>query len=178
MTTSTPLRLLVAALMVTAVVLGVGVLVRTGPAASRPALARPDTSSAIVAPVGEVRAAALLRGWDAARADAWAAGDVGRLGALYTRGSTAGERDRDMLRQWLRRGLVVRDLRTQVLAVRELRRTAGTWVLRVTDRLSAGIAVGHGRVRPLPADAATTRTVTLRRVGARWLVESVSPAPS
>jgi hypothetical protein len=95
------------------------------------------------------------------------------LSTLYTRDSLAGRRDRAMLRAWTSRGLVVRGLRTQLLAVRELSRSASTWTLRVTDRVAGGVAVGPGLRRTLPVDAASTRTVVLRRVDGRWVVASV-----
>ena len=50
-----------------------------------------------------------------------------------------------MLRAWADRGLVVRGLHTQLLAVREVARTRSTWTLRVTDRLVGGVAVGRWR---------------------------------
>ncbi|GAB3260796.1 hypothetical protein [Nocardioides dilutus] len=121
----------------------------------------------------EVEAAAVLAAWDADRSAAWAAGDVRRLRSLYTPGSVAGERDIAMLRRWLERGLIVTDLRTQVLALRELRRSSDHWVLEVTDRLVDGLARDGTTTRRLPADSATTRTVALRLVGGRWLVSSV-----
>jgi hypothetical protein len=173
---STALRLLLAASLVTAVVVGAGAV--AGSVHDRRPAAPRQPSALLTAPAAEVRAAAVLHAWDAARAGAWAAGDLRSLGDLYTPGSLAGERDREMLREWLRRGLVVRDLRTQVLALRELRRTAGTWVLRVTDRVAAGTAAGRGLTRSLPRDSATTTIVTLRRQGGRWLVQSVSATQS
>ena len=115
----------------------------------------------------------VLRAWDAQRAGAWARGDPSLLAALYTPGSVAGRRDRAMLRAWVSRGLVVRGLRTQLLVVREVRRSRASWTLRVTDRLTGGVAVGPGVRRPLPVDAATTHIVVLHRVGGRWLVASV-----
>ena len=121
-----------------------------------------------------VRAAAVLRAWDAERALAWARGDVRAIVGLYTAGSAAGRHDAAMLRSWTARGLVVRGLMTQLLAVREIRRTASTWTLRVTDRMAAGTAVGPGISRGLPADEPTTRTVRLRLVDGRWRVESVT----
>jgi hypothetical protein len=117
---------------------------------------------------------AVLRQWDAQRAEAWARGDQRQLAALYTPGSVAGRRDRAMLRAWTRRGLAVRDLRTQLLAVHELAHRRSTWRLQVTDRLVGGLAVGPGVWRPLPRDGATTRTVRLRLVDGAWRVASVS----
>ena len=71
-----------------------------------------------------------------------------------------------MLRAWADRGLVVRGMRTQLLAVHELAHTRSTWTLQVTDRLVGGVAVGIGVRRLLPGDEATTRTVWLRLAAA------------
>jgi hypothetical protein len=120
-------------------------------------------------PRPEVAAAEVLAAWDADRAAAWAAGDVGRLRSLYAPGSVAGHHDVAMLRRWLDRGLVVAGWHTQVLSLREVRHSPHTWVLAVVDRVAGGTADG---VR-LPADAATMRTVTLRLRGDRWVVASV-----
>jgi hypothetical protein len=123
----------------------------------------------------EVRAAAVLSEWDRARARAWTAGDLPGLRALYTSDSVAGRRDREMLRAYRSRGLVVQGLETQLLAVGELRREPTRWVLRVTDRIVSGTARGQGLRRALPRDGATTTTVTLRLADGRWRVASVSP---
>lgn len=130
------------------------------------------TPSAAARP--EVEAAAVLAAWDADRAAAWSAGDVRRLRSLYARGSVAGERDVAMLQRWLDRGLVVSGLRVQVLALHEVSRTPDRWVLTVTDRVVGGVATGSTSQR-LPVDAPTSRTVTLRKVGERWLVSAVWP---
>jgi hypothetical protein len=139
--------------------------------------ARVEAAEPVEAAAGPAPAAPppveVLRAWDAQRAEAWARGDPSLLAALYTPGSVAGRRDRAMLRAWVSRGLVVRGLRTQLLAVREVRRSRASWTLRVTDRLTGGVAVGPGVRRPLPVDAATTHTVVLHRLGGRWLVASV-----
>ena len=148
--------------------LGVALLVAvlTAP----PASARP-------APVEHVAAGppavAVLHAWDQRRAEAWARGDPRLLRPLYTRGSVAGRNDRAMLGAWAARGLVVQDLRTQLLGVRELAHAPTTWTLQVTDRLAGGVAVGPGVRRPLPSDQATTRTLWLRRVDGAWLVAAV-----
>ena len=115
----------------------------------------------------------LVRAWDARRAQAWARGDPRLLRTLYTPGSVAGRHDRAMLRAWVARGLVVRQLRTQLLSVRELAHRGSAWTLLVTDRVAGGVAVGAGVRRRLPQDRATTRTVTLRRVHGDWRVASV-----
>jgi hypothetical protein len=117
----------------------------------------------------------VLRRWDDLRAVAWARGDPRQLRTLYTPGSVAGRHDRAMLRAWTSRGLVVRGLQTQLLAVRELRRTAATWTLRVTDRLAGGTAVGTGVRLPLPTDTASTRILHLQMVRGRWRLSAVQP---
>lgn len=175
---STTARLVLTAVLMTGVVVGAGALTGSAPEGRGAVVAGGTTSAGPAAQAAALPGASILGAWDRKRAAAWAAGDVRRLGALYTPGSVSGERDQEMLREWLRRGLVIRDLRVQVLAVRELRRTARTLVLRVTDRVSAGTAVGRGASRPLPRDSATTTTVTLRRLRGHWLVESVRPARS
>lgn len=123
------------------------------------------------------RAAELLAVWDSARAAAWRAGDVGALRALYVAG--AGRSDVRLLRSWLARGYRVEDMRTQLLAVRPLRHRPGEWTLRVTDRLTAAVAVGHGRRVPLPRDRADTRVVRLvRAADGGWRVARVRGARS
>jgi len=129
----------------------------------------PDSSRLVAGPRPEAEAAAVLAAWDADRSEAWAAGDVRRLRALYTPGSVAGEHDVAMLRRWLDRGLTVQGLRTQVLSLRQVSRSPGRWVLSVTDRIAAGSAAGSR----LPADRASARRLVLREVRGRWLVASV-----
>jgi len=119
-----------------------------------------------------------LQSWDAGRARAWASADVAALQALYTAGSAAGERDASMLLRWRERGLRVEDMQTQLLATQVVAQTADRLVLVVTDRLASAVAVGRGPRALLPADQPTTRRVTFRRVGARWLVASVLLVPA
>ena len=120
-----------------------------------------------------VVAADLLRGWDERRARAWASGDVEALRSLYTPGSVAGRVGRRMLREWLARGLRVRGLRMQLVAVRVRESARDRAVLLVIDRLAGGVAVGRGVRVALPRDRLSRRTVTLRRVAGEWLVDSV-----
>ena len=143
------------------------------------------------APVSpSVRAARVLRDWDARRAAAWASGDASGLSALYAAGSGAGRADVDHLRRWTRRGLVVRGLTTQVLSLRVLDSTADRLSLLVTDRVAGGVAVRRGaagersageRSAPaaaaLPVDRASTRVVRLVRRGSTWLVEEAEAHP-
>ena len=133
-----------------------------------------ETVAGVEPAPAEVPAADVLRAWDRVRSRAWAAGDVRGLRELYTPGSVAGRRDVGMLRSYLDRGLVVRGLATQLLAVEELARGPTRWVLQVTDRIASGTAVGRRMQRALPQDGATTATLTLRRVGDGWRVASVS----
>jgi len=137
----------------------------------------PDRSGPAGAPRPETEAAAVLAAWDADRAEAWAVGDVRRLRALYTPGSLAGEHDVAMLRRWLDRGLTVGGLRTQVLSLHEVSRSADRWVLTVTDRVVGAVAVTEHGSLALPTDTATTRSVILGRRADRWVVASVRAIP-
>ena len=141
---------------------------------ARPPLIEPVEISAAKAPAGP-RSVALLRTWDSRRAEAWSRGDPTLLRQLYTPSSVAGRHDRAMLRAWTDRGLVVQELRTQLLSVRVLAHDPTTWTLLVTDRLADGVAVGPGVRRELPLDLATTRVVRFRRVAGEWRVASVLP---
>ncbi len=115
----------------------------------------------------------VLHGWDDARSHAWARGDVAALRRLYVAGSAAGRADVRLLRRYLARGLVVRQLRMQVFAVQVMRRDDGILRVRVTDRVAGGVAVaGRHRLR-LPVDRPTARTIVLRRVAGAWRVASV-----
>ncbi len=115
-----------------------------------------------------------MRGWDERRSAAWAAADTTALADLYTQGSPAGRVDLAMLEVWSRRGWRVEGLRMQLLAVRVRQRSSDHLVLRVTDRLAGGVAVGPGPRIPLPRDAATVRTISLRRIAGEWRVAAVS----
>jgi hypothetical protein len=131
-------------------------------------------TSAASAPAGPP-SVEILRTWDARRAQAWARGDARLLRALYTPGSVAGRRDLAMLRAWAASGLVVQQLRTQLLSVRELSHRQSARTLLVTDRLVGGVAVGAGVRRPLPQDGATTRTIRLLRRAGEWRIAWVLP---
>ena len=139
------------------------------------ALASVHPAAPPVAPVADDGGAAetVLDRWDAARSAAWAAADVAALRRLYTRGSPAGRADVRLLGRYVDRGLRVRGLHAQVFSIRVLERTPRRVVVRVVDRVVGGVAVGAGRCVPLPHDRADRRTVTLQRVGERWLVADV-----
>lgn len=138
-----------------------------------------DRSSAHEA-AGRDGALAVLHAWDVRRAAAWAAGDPDALRRLYTSRSAAGESDVALLRRYVARGLVVRDLRMQVLRTRVLVSRPRRLELEVTDRVAAAVAGRPGdlrSVRRLPESAASTHLVVLRRPADAWLVARVSAAP-
>ena len=144
-------------------------MVEPAPRAVEPA---PRVVEPVETPSGPtVRAAAVLRGWDRARAAAWSRGAVGALRRLYVDG--AGASDVRLLEAYVQRGLRVRGLRMQVLALEVLVRRPGEWRLRVTDRLARGRAVAAGWARTLPRDRATTRTLRLVRAGGAWRMAEV-----
>lgn len=123
----------------------------------------------------DTAAVRVLRAWDARRAAAYASGSPRRLAALYVAGSSAGSADVRVLRGYLGRGLRVRGLRMQLLAVSVVDRLDDRWQLTVTDRLAGGVAVGRGRRLALPRDRADTHVVTLMRGDDhRWQVATVT----
>lgn len=168
-------RLLLVALVLTAlgaVTAAVVQVVDRAPAARRASAATSHPRSA------DVDAAGLdvLRAWDRRRAAAWSRGDPAALGDLYAAGSVAGRRDAAMLRAWTARGLRVRGMRMQLLALDVVLRRPGRLVLGVTDRLARAYAVGPGVRYELPRDAPSSRTVELVRVAGEWRVSAVRPA--
>lgn len=138
-----------------------------------PSGASADVGTPVSSPGRAARARQVLRSWDERRSAAWATGDVTALRSLYVRGSRSGRTDVGMLEEYVDRGLVVRGLQTQVLAVDLLRSGPGLLVLRVTDRVVGGEAVGQGEVARLPVDRPSTRRLGLRRVAGEWLVDEV-----
>jgi hypothetical protein len=115
--------------------------------------------------------AAVLAAWDERRSAAWAEGDADALARLYADGSGAGAADVGLLQDYARRGLRVREMATQVLALRVAARSPGRLELVVTDRVVGAEAVGSGAPVSLPVDRPSTRRVVLVREGARWVVE-------
>lgn len=132
------------------------------PASRRPAVDQPG-------------ALAVLRAWDARRAEAWAVGDETGLARLYLPSSPARAADLALLRRYTARGLVVRGMRMQVLRARVLAARPRLLRLEITDRLTGAVAVGADvAARRLPVDAASTHVLTLRRVGEQWVMARVS----
>ncbi len=134
---------------------------------STPAGAIAKRSAAGSIDVGPSR---ILAGWDERRSVAWAEGDTAALRDLYADGSRAGAADVRLLRAYLRRGLTVEGLRTQVLALEVLERSPGRVVLGVTDRVVGARAAGGASSVALPADRASARRIVLVRQGQEWLV--------
>ncbi|MFC4786306.1 hypothetical protein ACT8ZV_17645 [Nocardioides sp. MAHUQ-72] len=159
-------RTLLAVLVLAAVVTAAAVL--TGLARERLSPAHP-----VVAPAATRAPAAALRAWDVRRARAWARGDVAALRDLYVPGSAAGRRDVAMLESWNDRGLRVRGMRMQLLAVDVRERGPERLEVEVTDRLANAVAVGAGRRVGLPRDEPSSRTVVLVRAAGEWRVAAV-----
>jgi hypothetical protein len=146
------------ACVVATLVVGVG---RDGPRPPGVPLSAPST------PAGP---AGILAGWDRRRAAAWGAGDVEALEGLYADGSRTGAADARLLRHYRDRGLTVRGMATQVLALDVVDRTPSRLVLVVTDRVVGAEAVGGASPVALPADRASTRRIVLVREDGAWLV--------
>lgn len=134
----------------------------------------------VAARTDRVAALEVLRGWDRARAAAWARGDVRALRRLYTPGSVAGARDAAMLQEWSARGLRVRRMEVQVLAVDVRADTDRRLELVVTDRLARGVAVpaAGGPARLLPRDRVSTRRLEFYRTADRWVLAAAYPMPA
>ncbi|MET0524400.1 MAG: hypothetical protein ABWZ91_06345 [Nocardioides sp.] len=160
-----PRLLLLVLLLFACTVLGVGVVAL----AEREEARSHDPLAAASAPV-TVGPIAVLHQWDRRRARAWAAGDVLALSSLYTRRSTAGERDAARLSRWVDRGVRVRRLETQVLHSEVVAAHRDRLVLAVTDRIARAVATGGVA---LPDDAPSTWRITMRRVEGEWRVASV-----
>lgn len=144
-------------------------------AAGHHGVRRPAAGAGSVARAPSSRALDVLHRWDRRRAAAWARGDPRGLAALYVRGSAAGRRDVAMLAAYRSRGLTVRWMRRQVLAVHVRRSTRRRLSLVVTDRLVDGTVVRAGLRTALPQSRPATHTIDLRREARRWRVVEVYP---
>ena len=116
---------------------------------------------------------AVLDAWDVRRAAAWSRGDPAALRSLYVAGSRPGEPTCAMLA-----GLAGPGAAGAGDADAGARRRAGhpvdadRIVLVVTDRLARAVAAGPAD-GPAARDAASTRTVVLRRRAGEWRVAGV-----
>jgi hypothetical protein len=176
-----PVVALVLVLGLTCGVIAVAVLSASPGVPSAPGETAGETGGAEAAPPSSERyAVGVVHAWDARRAAAWASGDRTALSGLYTPGSAAGLADVELLRRYLARGLVVRDLRMQVLRARVLVARPRRLALEVTDRLAAATVMradDHAVARSLPADGPTTRRLVLRRDAGDWRMARVSVVP-
>lgn len=119
----------------------------------------------------EPRALRLLHAWDALRADAYARGDVAALRRLYVARSALGRRDAAVLRSYVERGLVVDDLRMQVLSA-DVRRDGPRLVeVVVTESVSGTVRAGTSTWR-LPQDRTDAHVVVLGRRHGAWRMVS------
>lgn len=175
--------LVAATLLAVALALVAPALGRAGPDGPR-ALEPSGLSAASPVPGAdrrEVEALAALRAWDGDRSEAWATGDVEALSRLYAPRTPAGAADVSALQAYTARGLVVVDLRSQVLAVDVVTGSPRSWRLRVTDRLVSGRAVPVADPAAdgvaLPQDTPTTREVLLLRSGGSWVLQEVRRVP-
>lgn len=117
---------------------------------------------------------AVLRAWDAARAEAWGDGDPAALRALYTGSSRSGLADRRLLAAYDARGLRLHDLTVQRASVEVVRRPGDRLVLQVTDRVTGGWATtASGERVDLPRDRWSVRRVVLVDRGGDWRVVEV-----
>ncbi len=176
--TSLPQRVALSALL-TAVLVAVG-LVAAPPVTAPPATgaAVPVSGPSSVPRHATQRALALLRRWDGLRAQAWAADDPAALRALYVGGSRAARDDLRLLGSYRARGLVVRRMLTQVLAVEVLRDTPAAIRVQVLDRVAGGEVTARDRTVTLRGTQPSVHTIDLRRVHGRWRVGAVSGSGS
>jgi hypothetical protein len=133
---------------------------------------RTDEATQVVS-TQRARALKILRTWDQRRAEAWVHGDVAELKSLYSVGSRTGMADQAMLRSYVKRGLVVDKMNTQVLSAEVRLITEQRIVLVVTDRLATAIAQGKGFSRALPSDQPTSHMIELVHGSGSWLVREV-----
>lgn len=118
--------------------------------------------------------AAVLRGLDRRRGQAWAAGDPAALTRVFAAGSDALTADRRRLRAFARRGLTAHGVRVSFDHIEVLAAGDGRARLRFAGHLRAVLAVDRSgvahRVRP---GRPIRETVTLTRSGPRWLIAAV-----
>jgi hypothetical protein len=165
-----PLPLLSAAVTLCLAVAGGVTLVGGVAPLTRPATA-PATGAAPDA--AALRAVDVLESWDRSRAAAYSSGDVAALRRLYVRGAAAGREDIRVLREYVERGLAVRDLELQRSAVEVLDSTEQRLRVEVVERLGGATVEAAGTEVALPRDRPERRVVTLVRDERRWQVASV-----
>jgi hypothetical protein len=178
---SLPVGLAVAGLLaIAAVLVGRQVVTPSEPVVAEPSPRSSSSGGPALRPAAapDPRVAeglAVLRRWDERRAAAYGSGDARALRRLYAPGSEAGVADVRLLRSYAERGLAVRDMVTQLLAVEPVLLRERRLVLRVRDRLVGATATGRATEVALPADRPSTRVVTLERGATGWRVSAVRP---
>ncbi len=115
----------------------------------------------------------VLRDWDEARAEAWAARDADALRALYVPGSMTGIRDVRSLLAYAGRGLRVSGIRLQRLSARVLAHQDTLLRLEVVERLLGANVDDGSVVRRLPAGQPSRRILELRYLDGAWVVGRV-----
>ncbi len=143
-----------------------------------PAPVPPRAAPASVAPsVAAVDWAGVLDGLDAARAEAFATGDLAGLGAVYAPGSPGLASDTALLRSLVDQEQTAHGLRHQVRTVEVLRESGSAASLRVVDVLAAyevrdaaGAVVSRAAARGEQAFA-----VELTRTADGWRLVEVRP---
>ncbi|HNM96387.1 MAG TPA: hypothetical protein PKK40_00425 [Marmoricola sp.] len=135
----------------------------------------PWRDAPVVAAPAAVRHTALQE-WDAARAAAWAHGDVDELRRLYLSGS--GRADVAALKRWVARGFVVRRMQRQVRIAQVIRDQPGQRTILVEDRLVSAVAVSRaGAEVGLPSGPWRRVVITLTRRDGAWRCAQISAAP-
>jgi hypothetical protein len=147
----------------------------TSPATGVPAVLDPSPVTAPARSRRAVHAVGVLEEWDRSRAAAYSSGDVAALRRLYARGATVGRNDVRVLRDYVERGLVVRDLALQRSEVDVLASSDRRLRVALLERLAAATVVAADGEASLPADRLERRVVTLVRRGQRWQVAAVAP---
>lgn len=148
-----------------------------GEASAEPGAPQPAAPAGAVGDrAAESWAREVLGGWDRARERAWQDEDPDALRSLYVAGSTAGERDAELLARWTEAGVEVRALRLRLDDLRVLALSPRRAVLEVTDRLRVrAVAEAGGEAWQLGRDRPSTRVVELRRAADAWRVARVVP---
>lgn len=109
------------------------------------------------------------------RHTAWLRGDPRLLGEVYLPRSRALALDREVMRDYLSRGLRVHGVRLHFGRVILVARSPGLVFLRVVDRLDAMTAIASdGRDLPLPLDQPTRHRIVLRPLHGSWRIAAVS----
>ena len=121
----------------------------------------------------DLRWAGVLGELDDVRAEAFATAEPALLDQVYVPGSTAGDADTALIRDYERRGAHVIGADLIVLSCQVAEVTDRRVRLDVIDRLGpARVVWADGTSRSLPRDLPTKRTVTLVRTADGWRIES------